>query len=206
MFWNATRAIVVLAGTAALAQSTPPGTTPGAPILNRPGLVGRRSPVGSRATDPQGLVAMRERVADMDNSISQMRALLKQMQAKAAKSKATDSLTKTNLQMWELMIGHLNKDLQQLRVTLAAREDLEARRASLYRQADAKAEAEAQAARAAEAARFAQEQNATGTPTPAQAGHGEGQNLAGQPVPTPPTSNSPSPAQTQGSPNSAPPQ
>jgi septal ring factor EnvC (AmiA/AmiB activator) len=149
---------------------------------------------------------MRERVADMDNSISQMRALLKQMQAKAAKSKATDSLTKTNLQMWELMIGHLNKDLQQLRVTLAAREDLEARRASLYRQADAKAEAEAQAARAAEAARFAQEQNATGTPTPAQAGHGEGQNLAGQPVPTPPTSNSPSPAQTQGSPNSAPPQ
>jgi hypothetical protein len=72
-----------------------------------------------------------------------MREVLKQMHARAAKSTAPDSLTKANLDMWELMVGQLDKELQQLRQTLAAREDLEARRAALYRQADAKAEAAA---------------------------------------------------------------
>ena len=94
----------------------------------------------------------------MESTLSQMRLLLKQMHAK---SKATDSLAKTNLDMWELMVGNLDKEVQQMRLTLAAREDLEARRAALYKQADAKAEAEAQAARASQAAQA--EKNATGT-------------------------------------------
>ena len=74
---NATRVILVLVATGCLAQSAEPGTAAGAPILSRPGLVGRRGPVGNRANDPQSLVAMRERVADMDSVISQMRVQLK---------------------------------------------------------------------------------------------------------------------------------
>ena len=136
---------------------------------------------------------LRQQMDDLEKTVNQMHVVLKQMQAKAAKSSVKDSLTKTNLDMWELMVGHLDKELQGLRIAVAAREEMEARRASLYRQADVKAEAEAQAARAAQAAKFA-----AGTPTPAPAGQGGGQSPAGQtapgqPSPTPPASNSPSP-------------
>ena len=200
IFRSATRVVVVLAASAALAQSAQPGTTPGAPILNRPAPTGRRSPVGNKAADPQGLAAMRERVQEMESTLSQMRLLLGQMRAKAKTSKATDSLAKTNLDMWDLMVGNLDKELQQMRLTLAAREDLEARRAALYKQADAKADAEAQAARANQAARFAQaDKNATGT---AATGGATGQSAErnstaqGAPAPTsaaPATNNSASP-------------
>jgi len=177
-FRSAAGVIVVLAATAALAQNGQPGTTPVAPMLNqsapipnRQSLAERRGSVGNRKADPQSLAVMRERVQDMESTISQMRGVLKEMHARAAKNKPTDSLAKANLDMWELMVGHLDKDLQQLRETLAAREDLEARRADLYRQADAKAAAAAQAGRAAQAARFSQpDKNATGTPTPASSG------------------------------------
>ena len=192
IFRSATRAVVVLAASVALAQSAQPGTTPGAPILNRQGPTGRRAPVGNKAAEPQGLVAMRERVQEMESTLSQMRLLLKQMHAK---SKATDSLAKTNLDMWELMVGNLDKEVQQMRLTLAAREDLEARRAALYKQADAKAEAEAQAARASQAAQA--EKNATGTATPAATGPATGQSAEGnstaQPSAAPATNNSASP-------------
>ena len=203
IFRSATRVLVILAATAALAQSAQPGTTPGAPILNQQGLTGRRGPVANKTADPQGLVAMRERVQDMENTLSQMRLVLKQMQAKAAKSNTTksnttDSLSKANLDMWDLMVGHLEKELQQMRVTLAAREDLEVRRAALYRQADAKAEAAAQAARAGQTARFAQaEKNTTGTPAPAATEQATGQSAerspAAQPSAAPTTNNSASP-------------
>ena len=194
MFRSATRVVVVLAATMAFGQSAQPGTTPSAPILNSQGLTGRRGPVGNKTADPQGLAAMRERVEDMGSTLSQMRVVLKQMQAKAAKSNATDSLTKANLNMWELMVGHLDKELQEMRVTLAARQDLEARRAALYRQADAKAEA----ARGGQAARFAEaQQNTTGTPAPAAAEHATGQSAepspAAQTSAAPTTNNSASP-------------
>lgn len=200
MFRSAARLIVVLAATAALAQSGQPGTTPGAPIVNRPGLAGRRGPVRNTAADPQGLVAMREQVQSMESAVSQMRVELKEMQAKAAKSKATDSLTKANLHMWELMVGHLDKELQQLHATLATREDMEARRASLYRQADAKADAEAQAYRAAQSAQV--QQNAIGTPTPVATEQPTGQSAGkspatqtapAQPSALPPNNNTASP-------------
>jgi hypothetical protein len=196
---------VLFAATAALAQSAQPGTTPGAPILNRQGPTARRGPVGNKTADPQGLVAMRERVEDMENTLSRMRVVLRQMQAKAAKSNAPDSLSKANLDMWGLMVGHLDKELQQMRVTLAAREDLETRRAALYRQADAKAQAEAQAAQASQAERFAQaEKNATRTPTPTATEQATGQSAERSPAtqtapaqpsaaPAPATNNSASP-------------
>jgi hypothetical protein len=193
IFRNATRVVVVLAATAALAQSAQPGTTPGAPILNRQGLTARTSPVGNKTADPQGLAAMRERVEDLQSTLSQMRVVLRQMQANAAKSKATDSLSKANLDMWGLMVGHLDKELQQMRVTLAAREDLEARRAALYKQADAKAEAAAQAARVGQAARLAQAEKSTaGAPIPAAPEPATGQSAERSPA-APLTNNSASP-------------
>ena len=200
IFRSVTRVVVVLAATAALAQSAQPGTTPGEPILNRQGPTGRKSPVANKTADPQSLAVIREQVENMDSTLSQMRSLLRQMHAKATTSKATDSLTKVNLDMWDLMVGHLDKELQHMRLTLAAREDWEARRAALYKQADAKAEAEAQAARASQAARFAQpEKNATGTASAAATGPATGQSAErnstaqgapAQPSATPATNNS----------------
>lgn len=185
---SATRVLVVLAASAALAQSAQPGATASEPILNRPGLAGGRGAVANRtAVDPQGLVAMRERVTDMEGTLSKMRGALKQMHANA-QSKAVDSLTKANLDLWELMVGHLDKELEQLHVALAEREDLEARRADLYRQADAKAAAKAQAARAAQAARFAEDaQKASGTVTPAPASESREQSHPAQTAPAQPS-------------------
>ena len=170
-FRNATRVVVVFAATAALAQSAQPGTTPGAPVLNRQAPTARRGQAGNKPADTPGLTAMRDQLTDMESTLSKMQVALKQLHAQAAKSKTADPLTKANLNMWDLMVGHLDKEVQQMRVTLAAREDMEVRRAALYKQADAKAEAEVKAARASQAARFDQAQkNATGTPTPAPAG------------------------------------
>jgi hypothetical protein len=135
----------------------------------------------------------------MEGTVSHMRVVLKQMNAKAGKNTATDSLTKTNLEMWELMVGQLDKELQQLRETLAERENLEVRRAALYKQADAKIAAATQAARAAQAARFAEAgNNATGTPTAAPTGQSAeqrsgAQTLPAQPATAPLTNNSASP-------------
>lgn len=183
IFRSVTRAVVVLAATAALAQSAQPGTTPGAPILDRQSPTGRRGPVANKTADTQGLAAMREQIADMEKTLSQMRVELKQMHAQAAKSKAIDSLTKANLDLWDLMVGHLDKEVQQMHATLAAREDMEARRAALYKQADAKAQAEAQAARANQAERFAQAQkNATGTPAPTATEQATGQSAERSPA------------------------
>jgi hypothetical protein len=132
----------------------------------------------------------------MESTLSQMRGVLKQMHAKAARSKVPDPLTKANLDLWELMVGHLDKELQQLHDTLAVREDMETRRVALYKQADAKSEAAAQAGRAAQAARFAEAQkNATGTPTSAAAEQTSVSNPAApsQPSAVPPTNNSAAP-------------
>jgi hypothetical protein len=203
MFRNAARAIVVLAVTAALAQATPPATVPagnppatvpgGTEVMQRHGFAGRRGPSGNQTRGVPAPTSLHQRVQDMESTLSQMHLVLKQMQGKAAKSKAQDSLTKTNLEMWELMVGHLDKQLQELKLAEAAHADMESRRAALYRQADAKAEAEAQAARAGQAAK-----PAAGAPIPAPAGQGAGQSPAGQtapgqPSPAPPATNSPSP-------------
>ena len=201
MFRNAIRVITVLAVTTALAQSIPataPADNPsatvpgGTEVMQRQGFAHRRGLAGNQARNLPASAPLHQRVQDMENTLNQMHGVLKQMHAKAAKSTAKDSLAKSNLEMWELLVGHLDKQLQELKIASAAREDMEARRAALYKQADAKAEAEAQAARAAEAAKFA-----AGGPTPAPAGQGGGQSPAGQTAPgqpsTPPANNSPSP-------------
>jgi hypothetical protein len=203
MFRNATRVIMALAVTTALAQGTPPATA-GSPqaavpggneVMQRQGYAGRRAPSAKPPRSVPVQTSLRERVQEMESTLTQMHVVLKQMQDKAAKSKTKDSLAKANLDMWGLMVGHLEMDLRELKIAMAQREDMEARRAALYKQADAKAAAEAQAARAAEAAKFGV---GAATPTPAPAGQGAGQSPAGQtapekPSPAPPATNSPSP-------------
>jgi len=203
---NAIRVMVVLAATAAFAQSALPGTTQGAPILSQQDLTSRRGPARNRGAGaaPQGLAAIQQQVEDTDHTLSQMRVLLKQMQTRAAKTKATDSVTKANLEMWGLMVGQMDKELQQLRSTLAAREDMEARRAALYKQADAKIEAQAQAARTAQAARFAEAtKNATGTQTTsaAEPTAGQGAQQDASPHTAPAQSSTVPPASNPASPN-----
>lgn len=203
MLRSAIQVMVVLAATAALGQTALPGTTQKTPMLSPQDLAARRGPARNRpAAAPQGLAAIQQQVEDMDHTVSQMRVVLKQMQARAAKSKATDSATKANLEMWELMVSHLDKELVQLRATLATREDMEARRAALYKQADAKIDAQAQAARAAQAARFADAaKNATGTQTPSAGEQAAGQSAQPGTAPHIAPAQSSTPATNPASPN-----
>jgi peptidoglycan hydrolase CwlO-like protein len=194
-FGSATRFLVVLTATAAFTQTAQPGATSGTPMMRQ--VPSAKGPVTDRATDPLGLSEMRERVNDMESTLSRMRGVLKQMHAKTSLSKVPDSLTKANLDLWELMVGHLDNELEQLRVTLATRENMEERRVALYKQADTKIAAANQAARAAQAARFAEAQkNATGIPTPAAPEpvieQGAAQSPAAQTVPTQPSRVQPS--------------
>lgn len=136
----------------AWAQSPAAAPAPANPPMA--GLSGNRNSNGLPVTRPhqfrkpvtQPEVAPRQRLSEMESTLSSMHAVLKQMQDKAASSTSKDSSAKANLQMWELMLVHLDKQLDQLRAATAAREDLEARRAALYNQAYDKAAKEAQAA------------------------------------------------------------
>lgn len=164
IFRNLVTVIVVLAATAGLAQSAQPGATP---VVKPQTQTEPKGPAGSTPTDPLGVGAMREEVKDKENTVSQMRAVLNRMRAEVAKSKVSDSQTKANIEMWELVVDNLDKERDELHQTLAVRENMEVRRVALYKQADAKIAAATQAARAAQAARFAEAQkNATGSTTP----------------------------------------
>ena len=193
MMLRSVAASVVLAVTTALAQGTSPVSAPVSnPLMSqRHALAGRRGlSSGNKTAGVQTPATLRQRVHEMEGTLASMHALLKQMHPKAAVN-SKDPLAKANLQMWELMVGHLDKQLQELQIAAAAREDVEARRASMYKQADAKAAAVAQAARSSSAS-----QALTPAPAPALQGAGEnaaGQTTAGQSSPTPPATASPSP-------------
>ena len=147
----ATAMTMFLAATAAWAQSpapapsaaAPPPVITGAPNSSSRGIsrFGRNRNAGAA----QAQLASRERVQEMQTTLNDMHALLKQMQAKNAASRSKDPVAKANLEMWGLLLAHLDKEFNQLEATLA-REDLEARRAALYNQAMQKAAAEAAAA------------------------------------------------------------
>jgi hypothetical protein len=103
--------------------------------------------------------AANKNLQDMGATLTKMRALLKQMSGKS--STAKDPMTKANVEMWTLMVEQLDKQYEQLLVAARQREDLEMRRASLYRQANEKVAEEnrkEQAARAAAAASHAASQ------------------------------------------------
>lgn len=163
---SAAAALIVLAGTGVWAQSTEPSApaaTPAAASTAAPaplptpqqGFVpGRPSPMAPVVRRHGNLptVSPRQQLQDMQDTLNSMHVVLKQMRAKAP---AKDSLAKQNLDMWELMIKHLDKQLQDLQAMTEAHEENEARRAAMYKQADQRAAAEAQAARAANAAKLA---------------------------------------------------
>lgn len=144
--------IAILAATQAFAQA-PAGATPsGSAILGqRRSLAGTRptsAAPGSQSSNANSLAALHQRVEEMQGTLQSMHALMAQMRAKATKNGTKDPLVKANLEMWNLMVSQLDKQLEELKQTAVAREDMEARRAAMYKQADAKAAAEAQAARA----------------------------------------------------------
>jgi hypothetical protein len=138
-------AFLALAATTVLAQAVPPATTP---VTNpqipqvgstpfRPGAnyVTRNATNSAQPAAPSKAVTeLHQQVQDMEDTLAKMGKLLKQMRAKAA-ANPKDQVAKANLQMWDLMVGHLNKQLAELRVAVQAREDMEARRAAMYKQA-----------------------------------------------------------------------
>jgi len=180
---HATAALVVLAGTTLLAQQQPTAAAPaGTPLVSRRALARRRmsSTAGSPATTAQIPITLRQRMEEMQGTLAKMHAVLKQMRDKAVNGPVKDPLSTANLDMWDLMLGHLDKQFEDLRATTLAQEELVARRAALYKQADAKAQAEAQAAQS----------SAAGQPPP-PAAQGAGQTTAGQTTVSGPTSTQP---------------
>lgn len=101
-------------------------------------------------------------------------------------------MVKANLEMWDLMLGQLDKQLQELKLAEASRQDMEARRAAMYKQAEIKSQA---AAKAAQQTMFSQQ--LTGIVGTQQA-------VPGPNGPAPAASQAPapgSPANTAASPN-----
>lgn len=111
-----------------------------------------RSARSGKTGDVQTQLTPRQRMQEMESTLTSMHALLKQMHAKTASGSSKDSNANANLQMWELMLTHLDKQFEQLRAATLAREDLEARRAAMYSQAMDKADKAAAEARGAQAA------------------------------------------------------
>lgn len=133
-FRNTAAAIVVLAASTAWAQST----APAAPS-SHPRRVAAESNVVDLSDNTRAQSAARQRVEDMGNTLTRMHVLLKQMQAKTAADSTKDPLIKANLEMWGLMLADLDKQYAQLKLTSHTRDELEARRAALYKQAEARA-------------------------------------------------------------------
>ena len=133
--------IMLLASTAAWAQSGVPSMAARAPRANSRTVMATSNSM-ALAQNQQAQTAMHQRVEDLGSTLTKMHAVLKQMQAKNASSK--DSMAKANLEMWGLMLEDLDKQYEQLRIATRTREEMEARRAAMYKQAEAKAAAEAQ--------------------------------------------------------------
>jgi hypothetical protein len=132
-----------------------------------------------------------------------MHLVLKKMQGKSA-ANAKDPAVNANLEMWKLMVEQLDTELRELKQAEASRQDMEARRAAMYKQADIKSQAEA---KAAQQAMFSQRANGNNSapsagqgsaaPAPAAAGQrpapspapaAAGQTPAPNPAPNTPTS------------------
>jgi hypothetical protein len=130
----------------------------------------------------------KQHVDEMSATLTKMHTLLKQMRAKTAASATKDSMAKANLEMWSMMLDQLDKQYEQLVAAQKAREDMEARRLAMYKQADEKAAAAAAAAKAqqtkaAEEAKAAAASQPTASPAPASS--------TSVPAATPSTSTSP---------------
>lgn len=140
---SAAAVLVVLAVTTVFAQESTPASAP-AP---GPAAVPQASPqpvpmrrwgrgtMAGKTSEPLNAPSLQQRVQDMQATVDAMHVALKKMQRKAAAT-SKDPMAKANLQMWDLMVGHLDKQLQQLKQAEASRAEMEARRAAMYKQAE----------------------------------------------------------------------
>ncbi len=184
---------LVLAAATVWAQNTTPVTPQSDPVMSgRHPMSTRSMPYSATSKMGSGPTAttVRQREQDLEDTVNKMQAVLKQMHARAAASNSKDRVTKENLEMWDLMVGHLEKNLGELRLAMATQEDMAARRAALYKQAEARSAAAAEAARsaaAADAAQSAAAAEAMSAGQPAAAGTPD-HNQVEPPAPTPPPS------------------
>jgi hypothetical protein len=163
MLRRSTAMLVILAAATVWGQSST------RPVTARPRPVIATSNSDAIATAARVNAASNQHLQEMGETLDKMHALLKRMSANASSGK--DSMAKANLEMWTLMVEQLDKQYDQLQMAARQREDMEARRAALYKQADEKAaEAAKKAREAAKAA--ATNSSATSqpqaTPAPAQ--------------------------------------
>jgi hypothetical protein len=176
MFRSAIAALVVLVAITGFAQGASPDHSAAMPLKRQTqSPAGKNAATSLVATKGQVAASLRDRVNDMEATLAKMHTVLKQMRTKAA-SNPKDPLAQTNVEMWQLMVDHLDKQFQELRMAMLMREDMEARRAAMYKDAEARADAAAAAARrrAADAKKEASSpEKATPDavmPTPAPAG------------------------------------
>ncbi len=81
----------------------------------RPPAALRNRMMPSPAGMPAAQSSFEARLDAMQDTLTKMHALLKQMQARAAKAKSQAEVE--NIEMWELMLGHLDKTLAEARVS-----------------------------------------------------------------------------------------
>jgi hypothetical protein len=176
MFRSAIAALVVLVAITGFAQGASPNPSAATPPKSQAQSPASKSAATSLVANKARVAAsLRDRVNDMEATLAKMHAVLKQMRTKAA-ANGKDSLAQANLEMWQLMVDHLDKQFQELRTAMLMREDMEARRAAMYKDAEARADATAAAARRRAAAAKMQTSAPeaakpdTAAPTPAAAG------------------------------------
>lgn len=163
--------LLIVAATGVWAQTAAPA---------RP-LAGRQRTVMATSTDADSKTAemrakasVNQRVQEMETTLTKMHLLLKQMQASSAVKNSKDPMAKANLEMWALMLQQLDKQFDQVKVAAREREDLEARRSAMYKQAQEKA---------AQSARNAQANMAAGQSAGANATPQSGSQPAATPAP-----------------------
>jgi Skp family chaperone for outer membrane proteins len=159
-----------LAATSVWAQSPAPATAPvdKSVIANHADSNNRlkASPLQNRRASLQTQLTPHQRVQEMESTLNSMHALLKKMRTKTVSSSRKDLIAEANVEMWELMLVHLDKQFDQLRIATLTREDLEARRAALYKQAFNKAATAAQSAAGATANQTAPAPSTSVPPSP----------------------------------------
>jgi len=154
--------LVVLAAAALWGQTAGPEASRRPTVMASPNSEAQIASARAKAQ-----AESKQHVDDMGATLTKMHNLLKQMQAKTAATASKDSVAKANLEMWSMMLDQLDKEYAQMVTAQKAREELEARRLSLYKQADDRAAAAAAAARAQQAKAAEQAKSAKQASTPA---------------------------------------
>ena len=133
-------ALLIVAATGVWAQTAAPSPVAARPLAGRQRtVIATTTDTDSKTAEMKAKTAMNQRVQDMEATLSRMHLLLKQMRANAAGKATKDPMAKANLEMWSLMVQQLDKQFEQLKLATRDREDLEARRAAMYKQAQDKA-------------------------------------------------------------------